>query len=153
MNKQPNSRNCFVCGHSNPAGIHVRFYEQEDGSILSRFIGSENHQGFPGRMHGGVITAILDETMGRSIMVRHGEMASGVTVEINVRFRQPVPLGVELTAVGRITEEMSRVYEGTAEIYLPGGGVAAEATGKFVKLQMERVGFDREREEWAVIPD
>jgi acyl-coenzyme A thioesterase PaaI-like protein len=91
--------------------------------------------------------------MGRAIMVRHGELASGVTVEINVRFRRPVPLGVELTAVGRIVEETSRTYEGAGEIRLPDGAVAVEARARFVKLQMDRVGFDREREEWAVIPD
>jgi len=27
--KQPTSRMCFVCGESNPAGVHVRFYEME----------------------------------------------------------------------------------------------------------------------------
>ncbi len=154
MKKQPTSRMCFVCGESNPAGVHVRFYEQEDGSVLSRFTGLEHHQGYPGRMHGGVITAIMDETMGRAIMVRHGEAIWGVTAELNLRFRKPVPLGVELTAVGQIVSENSRLFEGRGELLLPDGSVAVEAAGKFVKLDIGKIAdFDAEREEWRVRPD
>lgn len=154
MKKQPTSRMCFVCGESNPAGVHVRFYEQEDGSVLSRFTPQEQHQGYPGRMHGGVITAVLDETIGRAIMIRHGEAIWGVTGELNVRFRRPAPLGVELTAVGRITRENSRLFEGTGELYLPDGTVAAEASGKYIKLDISQIAdFDAEREAWYVRPD
>lgn len=154
MKKQPTSRMCFVCGESNPAGVHVRFYEQEDGSVLSRFTPQELHQSYPGRLHGGVITAVMDETIGRAIMSRYGEAVWGVTAELTVRFRKPVPLDVELTVVGRITYEGSRLFEGSGELYLPDGSIAAEAAGKFVKLNLEKIAdFDAEREEWYVRPD
>jgi acyl-coenzyme A thioesterase PaaI-like protein len=154
MRKQPTSRMCFVCGESNSAGVHVRFYEQEDGSILARFTGADHHQGYPGRMHGGVITAVMDETMGRAIMTNHGDAIWGVTAELSLRFRRPVPLEVELTAVGRIDNEKSRVFEGSGELYLPDGSVAVEASGLYVKLDISRIGeFDPEREEWRVRPD
>jgi acyl-coenzyme A thioesterase PaaI-like protein len=154
MKKQPTSRMCFVCGEANPAGVHVRFYEQEDGSVLARFTPEDQHQGYPGRMHGGVITAVMDETMGRAIMTRYGDNIWGVTAELTVRFRQPVPIGVELTAVGRITEERRRLFEGQGEMYLPDGSVAVEASGKFVKMDLARLGtFEPEREQWYVRPD
>jgi acyl-coenzyme A thioesterase PaaI-like protein len=154
MKKQPTSRMCFVCGESNPAGVRVRFYEQEDGSLLARFTGADHHQGYPGRMHGGVITAILDETMGRAIMIAHGEVVWGVTGELSLRFRKPVPLGVELTAVGRIVSDKSRTFEGAGELYLPDGSLAVEGSGKYVKLDISRIAdFDVEREEWYVRPD
>ena len=153
-NKQPSSRMCFVCGESNPAGVHVRFYEQEDGSVLARFTGDDHHQGYPDRMHGGVITAVLDETIGRAINVRHGDAIWGVTAELTVRFRKPVPLEVELTAVGRIVTENRRLFQGSGEIRLPDGPVAAEASGKFIKLEEEQLdGWDTKREEWYVRPD
>ncbi len=154
MKKQPISRMCFVCGESNPAGVHACFYEQEDGSLLARFTGGDRHQGYPGRMHGGVITAILDETIGRAIMIRHGDAIWGVTVELNMRFRKPVPLDVELTVIGRITTENSRLFEGSGEILLPDGSVAVSATGKYMKLDISKIAdFDTEREEWYVRPD
>jgi uncharacterized protein (TIGR00369 family) len=154
MKKQPTSRMCFVCGESNPAGVHVRFYEGEDGSLLARFTGADHHQGYPGRMHGGVITAIMDEIMGRAIMITHGEAVWGVTAELSIRFRKPVPLDVELTAIGRIVSEKSRTFEGTGELYLPDGSVAAEGIGKYVKLDISRIAdFDAEREQWYIRPD
>jgi uncharacterized protein (TIGR00369 family) len=145
---------CFVCGESNPAGVHVRFYECEDGSVLARFIGADHHQSYPGRMHGGVITAILDEAIGRAIMIRYGEGIWGVTAELTMRFRQPAPIGVELTVVARITQEGTRMFQGSGELVLPDGTVAAEGTGKYVKLALAQIAdWDAEREEWYVRPD
>ena len=100
------------------------YYEQDDGTILSKFTGRDHHQSYPGRMHGGVITAALDETIGRAIMMRYGEMIWGVTVELNVRFLKPVPLDTPLTILGRITVDKTRMFEGTGELYLPDGTVA-----------------------------
>lgn len=145
---------CFVCGESNPAGVHVRFYEQEDGSVLARFTGADHHQGYPGRMHGGVIASILDETIGRAVMVRYGEDIWGVTVELNLRYLKPVPLDTPLTAVGRITIDKSRMFEGTGELLLPDGGVAVQCAGKYLKMDITKIAdFDEEREEWYVRPD
>jgi len=145
---------CFVCGERNPAGVHVHFYEREDGSVLARFTGEEHHQSYPGRMHGGVITAVLDETIGRAVMITYGEGIWGVTTELTMRFRQPVPLGVELTVIGRITKDGSRMFEGTGELYLPDGTMAAEGRGRYIKLALDQIAdFDAEREEWYVRPD
>ena len=145
---------CFVCGERNPAGMHVHFYEQEDGSLLAKFTGAEHHQSYPGRMHGGVITSILDETIGRAIMMRYGADIWGVTVELNVRFLKPVPLETPLTAVGRITVDRSRMFEGTGELLLPDGTVAVTCTGRYIKMDITKIAdFDEEREEWYVRPD
>ncbi len=43
---------CFVCGESNDFGVHGRFYEQDDGTVLARYCAAEEHQGYPSRMHG-----------------------------------------------------------------------------------------------------
>jgi acyl-coenzyme A thioesterase PaaI-like protein len=112
------------------------------------------HQSYPGRMHGGVITAALDETIGRAIMIQYGESIWGVTVELSVRFLKPVPLGVPLTIVGRITSDKSRIFEGSGELLLPDGSVAADCVGKYVKMDITKIAdFDYEREEWYVRPD
>ena len=140
MKRQPNSRMCFTCGEENPAGVHVRYYEQEDGLVLARFTGQDHHQGYPNRLHGGVIAGVLDETIGRVIMARGTLRILGVTKEIRVRYRQPVPLGIELTAVGRITVEDARHFEGTGELLLADGTVAAQA---HAKIPQAGYGADR----------
>ncbi|MFO7633642.1 MAG: PaaI family thioesterase [Caldilinea sp.] len=160
MNKQPNSHNCFVCGVKNSAGVHVSFYETtiEDGTgeIVARFTGQPHHQGYPNRMHGGVITGILDETIGRAVNIGEGEDPStwGVTAELTVRFRKPVPLGIELEARGRITRDIHHLFEGTGEIYLPDGTVAAIARGKYIRLKLDTIA-DAEPEDlgWRVYED
>ena len=171
MNKQPNSHNCFICGVKNIGGVHVNFYEApalpanngiDDGAavggmeVLARFTGQSIHQGYPGRMHGGIITGILDETIGRAINIGEGEqpMTWGVTAELTVRFRKPVPLGVELTARGRITRDIHHIFEGTGEIYLPDGTVAASAHGKWVRLKLADIaGMEAEDLGWKVYED
>lgn len=160
MNKQPNSHHCFICGVKNSAGVHVNFYEtvtdEGVGEIIARFTGQEQHQGYPGRMHGGVITGILDETIGRAVNIGEGEdpMTWGVTAELSVRFRKPVPLGVPLEARGRITRDIHHLFEGTGELYLPDGAVAATAHGKYIRLKLDAIsGAEPEDLGWRVYED
>jgi len=126
------SRMCLVCGRDNPFSLKARFYELDDRELLGVFAPLDEHQSYPGRLHGGVSSAILDETIGRAIIL-HDPEAWGVTVEFAARFRQPVPLDGEIRAVGRITRNTSRLFEGTGEILLPDGTVAVEARGKYLR--------------------
>ncbi len=154
MRKQPNSKMCFVCGMKNVAGLKAFFYELEDGSVMARFVPQEVHQSYPGRMHGGVAAAILDETIGRALMVKYGETVWGVTAELRLRFHKAVPLGQELRVIGRITRDTRRIFEGEGELLLPDGTVAVSAYGKYIKLPLEQIAdFDPEEQEWRVVPD
>ncbi len=154
MRKQPNSKMCFVCGMKNVAGLKAFFYELEDGSVMARFTPQEVHQSYPGRLHGGVAAAILDETIGRALMVKYGETVWGVTAELRLRFHKAVPLGEELRVIGRITRDTRRIFEGEGELLLPDGTVAVSAYGKYIKLPLEQIAdFDPEEQEWRVVPD
>jgi acyl-coenzyme A thioesterase PaaI-like protein len=149
--KQPNSKMCFVCGLKNTMGLRAGFYELEDGELLALFRPAEEHQGYPARLHGGVAAAILDETIGRAIMIRsHGEVW-GVTVEFSMRLKKPVPLDGEIRVVGRLEKDGGRIFEGTGEILLPDGSAAVEARGKYIKMPIEKIAdFDREEQHWRV---
>jgi len=141
------SRMCMVCGTSNDAGLHARFYELDSGELLGIFDPLEQHQSYPGRLHGGIATAIVDETIGRAINISDHD-AWGVTVELSVRFRKPVPLGGEIRAVGRITKDSRRLFEGTGEIVLDDGTVAVEASGRYMKMPIERIADGDFDDEW-----
>ncbi len=154
MRKQPNSKMCFVCGMKNVAGLKAFFYELEDGSVMARFTPQDVHQSYPGRLHGGVAAAILDETIGRALMVKYGETVWGVTAELRLRFHKAVPLGEELRVIGRITRDTRRIFEGEGELLLPDGTVAVSAYGKYIKLPLDQIAdFDPEEQEWQVVPD
>jgi acyl-coenzyme A thioesterase PaaI-like protein len=146
------SRMCLVCGVENVAGFHARFFAVDGGELIGVFQPREEHQGYPGRLHGGLASAILDETIGRAINLADTQ-TWGVTVEFTVRFRKPVPLDREVRATGRITRDSSRLFEGTGEIVLEDGSIAVEARGKYVKMPLEGiVDGDFSRTQWFADP-
>ena len=152
IKKQENSKMCLVCGLKNPYGLKAFFYQMDNDEIVAIFKPLEVHQGYPNRLHGGISAAILDETIGRAIMISHQEDYWGVTVEFTSRFKKPVPLGEEIRVVGRITKTSSRLFEGTGEILLKDGSVAVEGFGKYIKLPLSKIAdFDAEEQEWRVV--
>jgi acyl-coenzyme A thioesterase PaaI-like protein len=165
LSAQKISRMCLVCGVQNRFGLQARFYEVEgepDGGaavaagggagprreLLGIFTPLPEHQSYPGRLHGGIASAILDETIGRAIMIARPD-TWGVTAELTVRYRKPVPLAGEIRALARITRDTRRLFEGSGEIILADGTVAVEATGKYLKLPLEDIAGDEMGEaEW-----
>ena len=72
----------------------------ENNTVVSIFEYRDIHQSYPSRTHGGLISAMLDEIAGRAIWIY--EPVWGVTTNLQVKFRKPVPYGVKLKAVGEI---------------------------------------------------
>lgn len=56
-------------GVMNDMGLKAAFYELEDGTLAALISPLPQHQSYPQRVHGGVITAMLDETIGRAINI------------------------------------------------------------------------------------
>lgn len=161
MRKQPNSHHCVVCGLANDASLRVAFYDTiaEDGTpeVEARFTARAMHQSYPGRLHGGLATGILDETIGRAINAGNDDgdpTVWGVAVRLSTRFVQPVPLDVELVARGRITRRRRSLFEGSGEIYLPDGSVAVEVEGRFLRQPLAEISdVDPSALGWRVHPD
>lgn len=152
IGKQHNSKLCFVCGLKNKYGIHAHFYVTESQELVALFTPSEEHQSYPGRLHGGIASAILDETIGRAVLNKYETEIWGVTIDLNVKFKKPIPLNEQLKVVGRITSENSRMFEGTGEIVLQNGEVAVTAYGKYLKVPLEKItDFDKEENEWKIV--
>lgn len=149
--KQPNAKMCFVCGVDNKFGLKSRFYELEDGQLLAVFQPADEHQGYPGRLHGGIAATILDETIGRAIMIKYKETVWGVTVDFSMRLRKPVPLDGEVHVIARIVEEGRRSFNGEGEIILADGSVAVEGKGRYLKMEIDKIAdLDHEGGEWEV---
>lgn len=134
---------CFVCGINNDFGLHANFFETDANELVALINPSEKHQGYPGRMHGGIAATILDETIARAICNGKKEQLWGITMELKTRFRKPIPLGQEVKVVGRVTSEGSRTFEGTGEIILPNGDIAVSAEGKYMKVPIDRITNDQ----------
>ena len=137
------SRMCFVCGEENALGLHAKFYETEQKELVGIFDLTDRHQSYPGRVHGGISSAILDELIGRAINIEEPD-TWGVTIELNIKYRKPLPYNKPVTGRGRITRNISRVFEGSGEIFLEDGTVAVQATGRYVKLPLDRINNEGE---------
>ena len=152
IGKQPRSKMCFVCGGENGFGLKGRFYNLETGETVALFRPALEHQGYPGRLHGGISAAILDETIGRAIMTGASGDIWGVTVEFSMRLKKPVPLDGEIRVVGRIVKDGKRFFEGNGEIVLADGTVAVTGKGRYMKMPIARIAeMDVEGEEWQVV--
>lgn len=138
LKKQTNSKMCIVCGMENESGLKAPFYEMEDGSLISLVEYKDFHQSYPGRVHGGMISCLLDELIGRSIWIEEPGMW-GVTVSLNVKFRKPVPYNTRLKAIARITRNKSRTFEGTGELQDIDGNILASAEAVYFKLPLEQI--------------
>ena len=148
-NCQHISKRCLVCGTENQFGLKTRFFETEEREVIALFTPREEHQSYPGIAHGGVSAALLDEVIGRAIMAHYGQDTFGVTVDLQVKYKKPVPLGVELKVIGRVTNDRGRIYEGTGELYLPDGKIAVSAQGKYLKRNLKQItDSDFLEEEW-----
>jgi acyl-coenzyme A thioesterase PaaI-like protein len=149
MKRQPNSRLCFVCGVENPIGLKVVF-EEEGKQVWAKFTPREEHQGFPGILHGGLTGTLLDEAMGRFLMVG-GEERWMLSAKLEVRYRKPIPIGEPLTVMGEVVQDRGRLIETRGEIRLSDGRLAAEARGIYVQIAQEmRERMERELGDWQV---
>jgi len=121
---------CFACSPQNPVGLHLKF-DLEDEICRAVFTGNENHQGWDGLVHGGLLMTLLDEAMAQWLWRKN---IRAMTAEINVRFSLPVAVGQEIAVEAHCEKNHRRLYQLTARIILPDGRPAARATAKFLTV-------------------
>ncbi|MBN2474715.1 MAG: PaaI family thioesterase [Pirellulales bacterium] len=129
--------NCVVCGPDNRFGLQLEFTASEDGGVQAAFDCSKTFQGYPGLIHGGVISALLDGAM-TNCLFAHGRQ--GITGELRVRFRHPVVTNRPATVRAWIDQSTPPLHVLQAEL-VQEESVKAKATGKF----MERSDFEAKR--------
>ncbi len=88
---------CFGCGPHNAAGLRLTF--AWDGDIcVTRWTPEQVHQGWAGRVHGGLLALALDEVLSHVALERHG--LHWVTAELTTRLHRPALVGMPLRAQG-----------------------------------------------------
>ncbi len=126
---------CFACGLQNPIGLHLEFDVARDRAE-TLYTGQKEHEGYEGAMHGGIVAALLDETMGWAIF---HQGIWGVTAKLTVTYRRPVPIGEELRIVGEIVRQRGRSIELRGTVSRASDGeVLAEAGAVYMRMPEER---------------
>ena len=121
--------NCVVCGPKSESGLRLDFSTLQDGSVQTYFDCDATYESFPGMLHGGVISCLLDGVM-TNCLFAHGRR--GITGELKVRFRYPVVTG-QSSLVRAWIESSSPPFHVLKAELIQDQQVKARATGKFVE--------------------
>lgn len=134
MIKLPRYPSCFVCGRCNTAGADVTFIREDDG-VSCRYDCPQRHAGYKDVIHGGMISALLDECIGWAVSLASGSLC--VTAELTVRFHRPLPVGTRVVVHGRAEpadRPQRRGCRGSGSIVDDAGRRYARASGIFFPL-------------------
>ncbi len=104
--------NCVICGADDPLGLGLEFQVGTDGSISVVVCNDARFQGYPNRLHGGIISVLFDAAMTHCLFA-HG--LTGVTASLNIRFLQTVIPDQAITVRAHVVKKKSHLFllEGT----------------------------------------
>jgi acyl-coenzyme A thioesterase PaaI-like protein len=129
---------CPVCGDRevNPAALAVRWvWDEERRCVLGRFCPGAEHTGYAGRVHGGILSALLDECLAWACAVERRSYC--MTGEISVRFKVPAKLGEPIELTGRALTSWGTYVRADGEARSAGGELIATASSTFAALSRE----------------
>ena len=108
-----NDHYCFGCGTLNPIGLRLTF--AWDGDRYSAlWTPQREHQGWAGRVHGGLLALVLDEALSRAALERHG--LTWVTAELSTRLKLPATVREPLRVTAWITSVRPRLIACAGEV-------------------------------------
>ncbi len=131
----PRYPRCPVCGdpEDNPAALAVRWWwDAHAGEVVGSFTPSDDHAGYAGRAHGGLLGALLDECLAWAAAVSRRSYC--MTGELNLRYKRPARTGETVTVRGRVTEARGPYARTEGEIRAAGGDLLVAATATFAAL-------------------
>jgi acyl-coenzyme A thioesterase PaaI-like protein len=122
---------CFVCGKSNPIGLQLQF-RLEDDVCRSEYTPAQDHCGYDGVTHGGLIFSALDDVMANWIFLKG---IRAYTAKCDIRYKGELPTGTPVRLEGRCIRERGRlvVMQGTMT-RVDNDRVIAECEASFMKI-------------------
>lgn len=120
---------CFVCGPGNPIGLGVRFRLEND-VCLGAFTPRDDHRGYEGVTHGGILFSLLDDVMANWLWLQ-GHVC--FTARADVRYRARLTIGTPVRLEGRCVRRKGRLAQMQGRVIREDtGAVVAESTGSFM---------------------
>jgi acyl-coenzyme A thioesterase PaaI-like protein len=117
---------CYGCGFNNDNGLHIEtIWDGEVGRCS--FTPRPEHTAFPGYVYGGLLASLIDcNSTGTAVAAMYA--AAGrepgtepeitcVTGNLNVTYKKPTPIGVELKLESRVKEITDKKVIVTTNLY------------------------------------
>jgi uncharacterized protein (TIGR00369 family) len=121
---------CFGCGADNPAGLHATFAARGE-EVLATMLVTETMVGAPGRLHGGVMMAFIDEALGLACQNLGAET---MTASLTVDLRAPAYVGAVLAQRAWVERHEGRKWYMRSEVH-EDQRLLAEAHGLWIELR------------------
>ncbi|MBM4178433.1 MAG: DUF4505 domain-containing protein [Ignavibacteria bacterium] len=134
LRPKPENR-CVGCGQANPWSLRLSFFRwRNNGVVRSWITPDERMQGAMGTTHGGFVSLLLDEVMGKSLSAKG---IKAPTAQLLVNFRKPMKLGVEYELRSWIESQQGRKQFVRGEVRLSSNPdvVIAEANALFLEIK------------------
>lgn len=123
---------CFGCGPINAGGLKLQFFVALDGTVVCPTTVSDQFEGHPGYLHGGIIATLLDEAMSKAV---RSKGLSAMTRHLAVDYRRPVPSCAPIRIEGKVVRSEGRKHWVEAHVMNGEGTVLAEGKGLFVEIK------------------
>jgi acyl-coenzyme A thioesterase PaaI-like protein len=127
-NKRFYTDRCFCCGRNNLKGLNLKIEKDGLCSLINCKV-PEEYQSYPGIVHGGIITTLLDEALWYAFFF------NGIytfTRKLNVTFKKSIPIDYPVIVRGEVVKKLkSSLWSGKATITDEDGLVYAFAIGEF----------------------
>ena len=134
---------CFGCGAGNAVGLRLTFSvvrgETAPWTVIADATVTDQYEGPPGYLHGGIIATLLDEAMSKANRARG---VTAMTRQMQVEYLRPVPSGAPIRLEGRVSRSEGRKHWAEARILNSDGVVLASATALFIAIRNRDAGGD-----------
>jgi acyl-coenzyme A thioesterase PaaI-like protein len=127
--------NCFGCSPNNASGLALSMQRIDEG-LVSTFRVPKRFESYPGVVHGGVVSTVLDEVMGNVIAVLDQKLC--FTITLRVKYLAPLHIDEVYHCVAKLVRRPTSdddIYKVDAEIHPNGRTEAlafASATYKWI---------------------
>ena len=136
---------CFGCSPHNEQGLQLSFTQVGDSRVRVSYTAPAHTCGAPGVIHGGIQAAILDEAIGFAVFAHDqstGDASADdnvvrrnvVTVEFDLRYRRPAPVGVELVVQAEVVHTSGKDYLAVGQLLDADGAVLTSATARWRRI-------------------
>ena len=116
-----------------PRGVWLGLVDvaQEEGMAVVQMTPTEEMANSAGFVHGGMISALADSAMGRSLRTIKPGVARSMSFDLKLSFINAAKVGETLRATGRVVHAGRRTAVTECRIQDPGGRLIATASGTF----------------------
>ncbi|BAI80699.1 conserved hypothetical protein [Deferribacter desulfuricans SSM1] len=134
----PHSTKCFVCGSQNEVGLKHIFYVEND-KVCSDISIPDGYNGFKNIVHGGIATALLDETMGWCAYVFSSAKNLCFTRTLQVKFKKSLQIMNKYKVITELIDEKRGLYKVKGQIVDNNNVKYLEAEGLFVEIPDDKM--------------